>query len=266
MKRLLAALLFVVLSASPALAVIANVGALGTANSTSAGTTVVVTTSAACEVGNECYCGVVGDNIETTDGASTNITVTDSGGNTWSRLIEITRDVGGIAGNGVVVGIFKTRPSTQIANGGTITATFSSTITSKVIICHEASATAALALPASGGTGNAGSDNGDVQNIALSGLASLSRLYVRLEGAQNNNVTSCWSAVSTSFTATATAVANSGSSATSIIGCMEYRINTSTGETSAPAAAGANITRHGVMVGLQESAGASQRGRPIFFP
>lgn len=93
----------------------------------SASTTIVGNVSEANgthEVGRLVVVTVVTDNSTTTAGDSTEFTVTDSKGHTWTRAKEQTQ--GGSANTSVTVGIFYTILTSAIVVGDTITCTFSS--------------------------------------------------------------------------------------------------------------------------------------------
>lgn len=105
---------------------IASVGSLGTAQSKTADqASAVLTTSAALSAGNVAVLVVAVDNNQTTDGDEAAVTsVTDSGGNTWTKGGEFTNGQG-TAQTGITCSVWFSNSNNGIANGGTITANFS---------------------------------------------------------------------------------------------------------------------------------------------
>src|SRR4051812_21735752 len=113
----------------------ASVGTLGSALSSGNNqVSLAITTSAAAEVGNLVVLIIANDNPTGTEGASTATSgVTDNSGgigNLWRQAVGFTNTNGGAAQDGADISIWYTVVRTQIANGGTITATFTNAATS----------------------------------------------------------------------------------------------------------------------------------------
>lgn len=239
---------------SEAVAAIAHVGSLGSANSISANhTQLVITTSATLEAGN---CGlllVAKDNLGTTDADHNEITgVTDSASNTYTQIAEFTNGQGA-ENSGETVGVFVVRAASQLTSGGTVTISYSANTDASAARFREFTCGAALEL--------AGSIQTDTQSVtdpgsmSISGLSSLSRLYVRAIAEEHASGTEL--TPTTDFTATGVVLADNGSSSASMRIVGEFRINTSTGETSDPTTAA--VDNVSVFVALQEQ----QTQRPI---
>lgn len=211
-----------------------SIGSLGSAASVSADqTSIVLTTSAACEVGHLALFFLACDNAQGLDideGAVAS--VADSGGNTWSKLIEFPNGQG-LAQAGAVISLWYTIATAQINNGGTITATFSNAASRDAVACSAweySLGTSAIALA---GSTSLAIDAGDIgQPITLSGLASAAYLWIRAQAieASGNNLgtqTSGWTKITAS-------TASTGVVATSMVLDGEFKISTGTSETSDP--------------------------------
>lgn len=228
---------------------IGSIGSFGTANSTSSGTTLVITTDAQLDAGNIGIVAIALDNTQTTDGNTSEVSgIVDSAGNTYTKLLEFCNGQGG-AEAGATVSLWFTKAASTLASSGTITITFANTITSKAASAWEFTVGGGktLEIPV-GGTATIADDNDPPSNLVISGLASLERLYLRVTASERGSLS--WVA-GTNFTAITQAIANTGTNITSMLVSGEFRINTSTGETSNPTA----TTRSdcaSVMVALEE--------------
>lgn len=114
-----------------------GITARGSATEQSADNSIGISPSANLTVGKIVIVNVVVDNIATADGASNNVSLSDTQGNIWSKVSEYT-DSDGVAADGVTVATFVTRITTQIGTGDTITATTTSNTTDKIISIFEA--------------------------------------------------------------------------------------------------------------------------------
>lgn len=82
-------------------------------------------------------CATDNDSTAVSDGASTRHSLSDSKGNTWTKISERT-DSDGAAADGVTISLWRTVITTQINTTDTITLTCSSAVTNKIISCFEA--------------------------------------------------------------------------------------------------------------------------------
>lgn len=209
------------------------VGGAGLFQDTSAGTSITGTVTATIEAGNVALVVVAIDNLGTSDGDNSEVTsVTDSAGNTYQKLGEFT-NANGSAGAGATVSVWASVLATQLVSTvGTVTANFSGSVTASAMIVHEFTVTAGAELTVAGTVQTLANDAADPGSMSLSGLTSREYLYVRCIASESNSTAVI--TTSASFTTLSRSVANTGTSATSMGARGEFRINTSTGETSDP--------------------------------
>lgn len=212
---------------------IASKGSMGVgASSTSNASYAMTTATTILAVGNIGILTSISDNSTTTDGDNSEVTsVTDSVGNIWTKLGEYTNSPGGVAGDGVTCSVWMTKCTVQLATGGTITINFNGNRTDKCCSCWAYTiGTGKVLVPAAPlVTSEVNAANG-FGSSAFSSLVSLSRLYFRGLGKEVNSTTDI--TVSASFTAIT--LTRSRNNASAVIVRGEFRINTSTGETSNP--------------------------------
>ena len=232
---------------------IASVGTLGTGASGTSSNSFTITTTAALEAGNTGIVAVSSDNTSTgADGDGGEITsVTDSAGNTWVKLGEYGNNNGSAAA-GAVAAVWMTRAQFTLASSGTITINFVSNRTDKCACAWEfTTAGGGLILVSGPVTPDAVDASNGFGSVSISGLSSLSRLYFRGLSKEANTTTDI--TPSTSFTAISPTRSRNNAAAVIVRG--EFRINTSTGETSNPTLAVSGDTA-GVFVALEERGGA----------
>lgn len=211
---------------------ITSVGTLGSgvASTSGASFTLVTTTNALSTSGDMAVLRVVTDNVSTVDGNSNDHTSVTGGTGVWTKIYEQTNTVGGAAGDGVTVSLWVFRSTGTNAIGTTFTINHATTVdrcASAWKFTVAAGNDLALALAAHGYTTDAG--NGFGSNT-ISGLASASRLYLMAGGKEANSTTLLTPSTSfTEFTGT-----RSRNNAAAVLDRGEFRINTSTGETSNP--------------------------------
>jgi hypothetical protein len=217
---------------------ITSIGARGTGASGTAGTTLAVTVAtSAIGIGRVALLQVNGD-------SHTVNSVTDStGGNTWELL-------GTTTGNGHTTSLYMAKVTAELLVGTVITATFAASVTDKVAWLHEFSVGAGMTLAETAAevANTTGAVNG-FGSVAHSGLSSVSRLYIRALGKEANTTTAI--TPSTSFTAIAGTRSRNNTNA--VICRGEFRINTSTGETSNPTLAVSGATAN-MFFALEETA------------
>lgn len=232
---------------------IASVAARGTGVSSTSGTSLTLTPSATVVVGDYLFLVIAGDNINNVDGDNSEISsVTDTQGNTWTKVAERTNGGGGAA-SGTTVSMWMTKVTTQLTTSDTVTVTYASAIVDKCCSAWEFSVAAGATLVASAAAiTNEVNGANDFGSVSHSGLASKERLYFRGLAKEANSTTQI--TVSTSFTAITAARSRNNTLAQIVRG--EFRINTSTGETSNPTLAVVGDTA-GVFVALEEQAPAT---------
>lgn len=214
---------------------IASVGTLGTgAHSTSASSYTFATTTNALASGDFGILVNVTDNVSTSDGNPNEHTSVSGGTGTWTKLGEYCNS-GGAAAGGVVVSVWLFQASGTVAIGTTITLNLAGAVVDKAASFWKFTKAAGTSIvpdtaPATNPITSEVNAASGFGSSAFTGLASAARLYFRGLAKEANSTTQL--TVSTSFTA----ITNSRSrNNTLAIGAWgEFRINTSTGETSNP--------------------------------
>lgn len=106
----------------------------GSASEKVSDTSLGVSPSANLTVGKIVFAVLAFDNIAIVDGASTtNDTLTDTDGHTWTKVAERTRTGAGVAADGVTGSLWWTKVTTQIDTTDTVTFNVDSAVTAKVI-------------------------------------------------------------------------------------------------------------------------------------
>jgi hypothetical protein len=205
---------------------IASVGGCGAQGITS--TDIVVTMGATVEAGNLIVALISKNNENTTDGDHSEvIDLSDTKGNTWVKAGEYTNGQGSAAA-GVTAAVWYTKVTTELVNGVDEVTVNCAGSTDKCVQLWEFTITgnptvAAVTPQVVDGANGYGS-------AAISGLASAERLYIRALAKEVNSTSSI------TPTANFTAMTNTRSrnNTAAVISRGEFRINTSTGETSNP--------------------------------
>lgn len=231
---------------------IASVGTMGTGvSSTSSATFTLTTATNALASGDFAVLAVSADNTDTADGNTTRHSSVSGGTGTWTKLGEYTNTVGGAAADGVTTSLWLFEATGTVAVGTTITINIGTARVDKCASMWKFTKAAGTSIRLITGTTNPITNGTDASagfgSVAFSGLASASRLYFRGLGKEANSTTQL--TVSTSFTAITNARSRNNASAMTVYG--EFRINTSTGETSNPTLAVTGDTA-GVFAALEE--------------
>jgi hypothetical protein len=231
---------------------IASGGTLGTgANSTSNATFTFNTATNTLAAGDFGLLTVVSDNIATSDGPSANHTMPSGGTGTWWKVTETTNSPGGVAADGTTVSLWAFLASGTVNTGTTITVNFSGNVTDKCCSFWKFTVAAGKTLGYTTGHVNPIKNEVTASNgfgsVAFSGLASASRLYFRALGKEANSTTDL--TVSSNFTLITLTRSRNNAAAQLVRG--EWRINTSTGETSNPTMAVSGDTA-GIFVAFEE--------------
>jgi len=181
--------------------------------------------TAAPAVGECALIWVVTNNIATADGPSSTHTAFSGAGRTWTKLGEITAS-SGAAEDGVTISAWLSSPAESAGGTLSFTVDFSAPITFKVAQGRAISG-ADIGVDASAmRTNYAQTAYG---SMTLSGLSSKERLWLRMSGGEygastNATPTSGW---------TVGSGVNTGSNTSGLMARNEYKVATSTGETSA---------------------------------
>lgn len=233
----------------------ASVGTLGTGSSSSGGTSVAITTSATAEAGNLVVLIVALDNHSTSDQQTTEISsISDSGSNSWTKAGEYCN--GQFAANdGATVSVWFSKLTTQIASGGTITATLANSKTYKCLTAWEFTVGSGT-IQTAGTLQTEAVDSGDPGSMALSGLTSKEYLFVRGTAVKTSGGGTPF------FTPTASHTEFTEVGAANEMAAVgEFRILTGTGDTSNPSNTG-SWHNASVFFALEE---ASNNGFFAFF-
>lgn len=203
-------------------------------SSKAAGTTVVLTLEAACPAGSIIVVGCSWDNLATVDGATTQITVTDTDGNTYTRIAEVSETEAGAADDGTLGALFYTQPlAVQLDIGDTITITNSNSETARAAgaLCCSVGAGSTVAIEAFVVAADGGNTDPASLTIPSGGGSMTSQEYLLVDFiAQENNssLTITWDA---DYTQIAAAGTTGGATASNQYAAMATRVATLTTDT-----------------------------------
>lgn len=231
---------------------IADAGDLGTGGSTSSGTTLAFSPAATLEAGNVGILAIGFDNASGNDGDNDEIqSVTDSVGNTWTKLAEFANGQGS-AGAGAVIALWRTKATTNLTSAGTVTVTFKNTITAKSATLREFTVASGKTLAvAATSLATLAVDNGAVGSVTSPPSGSLSNkeyLFYRATASERGTLT--WTATA-NYTKLTQGVADTGTNNTSLATNGEFRVVTATTETSNPSGS-QSVDHASLMVALEE--------------
>jgi hypothetical protein len=212
---------------------IARVGSRGSGLHTTSAASWQVTPLVTYTVGSVIllYATTDNDSVATSTGTTNrHLSVTDPKGNTWVKVGEYSNGQGAAAA-GVTQSLWVCNITTQLETTDLITITLAEAVVDKAATTDGYTVAAGNTLQAVGtpqyAAVNAANGFG---SSTISGLTSKERLYFRVGGKEANSTTNI--TVSSGFSL-ATSV-RSRNNASAVLNRTEYRINTSTGETSNP--------------------------------
>lgn len=239
-------LFFTFLIASKAYSAWSDLGNLTGCNSTTSGTSLVCTLSATIEVGNILMIAIAKDNACTSDylkidGTTTEVTgiVDTTGINVYKNLVEVCYQNGSAANTVSTLSVWYSKITSQLDSGQTFTISHV-TATSRAARMREysiGSGKIPAIAPGGSGVGYIAAELSaslNASSLQLSGLTSKEYLFLRCNAGENDDTSQIIG--TTNFTAWATgssSVADTTVTGTSQNIRCEFRINTSTGETSA---------------------------------
>ncbi|QQS39286.1 glycosyltransferase [Candidatus Woesebacteria bacterium] len=152
----------------------------------SSDTTIAVSPDAAITVGKIAIVSCVTDNTATSDGPSTDHSLSDTDGHTWNKVFEET-DSAGAAADGSTTSLWWTKVTSEIGTGDSITLTLGTARSDKIIAIVEATVGAGntfVAIPSSAiDHSNSATSLSDVQ----SGLTNREYLFFGLFGAEGED-------------------------------------------------------------------------------
>lgn len=200
------------------------------------------------------------DNVDTTDGqTSLHQSVADSDLNSYTKWCEFTNSQGAAEAGATISLWTAISAGTLTAAVDSITLTTASNVTDKVINVMSFTIGAGNVVSLAGTCKTLANDGADAGSLTISGLSSAERLYIRGIATESNNATSL--TASTNFTlmkesAVPDGCANTtgGGEASDMGVCGEYRVNTSTGETSDPTLVDTSNDNASIFIALIESA------------
>lgn len=213
----------------------------------------VAVTTAAIPVDSFVLLNIAINNVSTSDGDNSEVSsVTDDRGNSWTKYGEYTNSQG-VTSDGATNSLWGTIVTTQLEIADHVTATFGASKQSRAgLIAFSIASGVTIVNDATPVTSEVTAAN-DFGSAAFSGLASQQRLYFRGMAKQTNATTTL--TATSNFTSSGE-TGRSGSSATNaVINRAEYRINTSTGETSNPTLAASGDTASVFLALIEQAAG-----------
>lgn len=209
----------------------ASVAGRGGANTKTAGTQVSGSPSGNIVVGAVCFVGCITNNFGTSDGNTSEHSITDTDGNVWTKLHEYT-NAEGAAAAGVTVSVFATKVTAQIDTTDSITLTCANSVTAKAICFWEASVAGGMTFQVAGTP-----QNGDVTanaigpSMVISGLGSAEYLFLAMDGLEGPSTDTYTR--DADYTSAASRGTTGSTDDTNVTGYLSRRIFTGTGDTFA---------------------------------
>lgn len=207
---------------------ISAVTSRGTNQVKASGTTITISPSAAIAVGKIAFVRVAADNIGTTNAFSSEHSIADTDGHTWTKATEY-RKANGAAADGLTESIFLTKVTAEIGTSDVVTVTFSSAITAKTVQIGEFTVGAGNTFTVAATANDV--DLATADTVTISGLASAETLFIGMSGRENASAAPTEDA---DYTALNDSGTSGGSAATNIQLHTGFRIVTATGDTYSP--------------------------------
>lgn len=237
-----------------------TIGTLGSTNEKTSDSSLTLTVSATAEAGNLVIVVCSLDNVGTTDAETTQLSLADSAGNTWTKVREQTES-SGAANDGVTLSVWYSVLTSQLASGsGTITVTSSSDVTAKVIEAYEfslGSSSVALGDGTSLAVGQAASGQPGALNV--SGMTSREYLLIDVIGIERGTTTTL--TPQSGYTEFMNSGTSGGVTAENQSLLASYRIATLTTDTSDPAI-GTGVQHVHMLFALYETGGGGTNLSP----
>lgn len=212
-------------------------------------------------LGGNPYSGSIGDvvvvlvscnNTATGDGDFSELgTVTDSAGNSFTKVKEWTNGQGSAAGGATVAAFYG--ELTHAAINARITVNFANTITAKVFTSWRFTKGSGNVVSVAGSVQTEVVDNGDAGNLTISGLPSFEYLFIRVIASETDGAGIATNTTSyTNITPNPSGTGGSEKGHMSIQG--EFRILTGTGDSSNPTLTDITVDLASVYFALNEAA------------
>ena len=209
----------------------------GTGTDFVSGTSFGFSPTANFTAGNYAILVAVCDNVDTDEGVTTDLSITDSKGNTWVKDREQT-EANTAAATGVTVAVFHALMSSAVLTSDTVTLTVSSAVVAKGAGLFEVSIGGGNVLSLASANGN-NAAAGTSFSVAISGLTSKEYLWVGVPSAEASSSTGQADVApgdGAGWPATVVCGTSAGAGATdNVIARPRTRISTTTTETFANA-------------------------------
>jgi hypothetical protein len=204
----------------------------GTAQNKTSGNTLTLTPTATLAAGRVAVVRASSDNDSsaTGDGESSRHTVSDSAGNSWTKIREHTFGGGG-AGAGVTHSLWYSVLGTQLTTSSTVTLTLGSAVTAKAMALSEFSVAEGLTVSLTAQNGNQGTGTNNV-TVSLSSLTEQEYLFLGSVGTEGPNGDTFTQ--DSDYQSLASIGTTGGGGATNVSLRGGYRIATLTGDTYNP--------------------------------
>ena len=151
------------------------------------GATLAVNPTATLVVGAVVIVRCAADNLAAASGETTEHSVADSKGNTWTKMREHC-SAGGGAALGVTISTFVSQITVELLTSDTITLTVTSAVSAKVIAIEEFSIGAGNTVTVTADEGGIEGGGANNYSISLSGLASTEYLFFGHVGFEASNI------------------------------------------------------------------------------
>lgn len=232
----------------------------GSTSTKTSGASVAVSPSANITAGKIAFAVLAFDNIATTDGASTTQdTLTDTDGHTWTKVYEQTNTAAGVAADGVGASLWWTKATSTIGTGDTITAAFDSAIDAKVIGLFEVTIGAGTIQLAASDVTLDDVTNPDARS--LTGLSSGTEyLILGIRHSETNTLTWTEDAAFTNVYAAEGIGTTGGAQASNVSLSVGYLITSGITSVSFDVAAISNTQHVIALLAFEETGGASPQG------
>lgn len=207
-------------------------GNRGNVNEKTSATSLALTPSAELARGNYALLAVVVDNVDTAEGETAKVSVSDTQNLNWAKLREQT-EANTAALTGVTVALFLAPlDKAGLGTGDTITITLSANATAKAAQLSELSAAAGKKIVLStGGANGSNAAAATSYSVALAGLTNVAGLYVGISAAENEVTTAATKDAGYATLGAALSDGTAGNADTNVWANIATLANTSTGDT-----------------------------------
>lgn len=205
----------------------------------------------AAAVGDVLFAFISFDNVATVDGTSNDCTsVTDTKGNTWTKIGERSETNGGAAADGIASALYMCNVTVALTVTDTITVNFSASVLAKQIAVEKFTIAAGKIAVQVGATTTGGAQATVTgPSKVISGLTSAAYLWVALDAFENTALTYNQDA---DYTTTGTRQTTGSTATTNIQQAAGYRSFTGTTDTHAATVTTTAVEWAGIYAAFQE--------------